>query len=214
MTDAAAGRSARPGSGLARLMTSLGDGATLGLTQRPRWSIFGIFVAVDVALIATHIVNVVTAKHPFLMINLELSLGEFFQYGKFLTIAFVMVVLMRRSRQPGPALWGLIFVYLAADDALAIHEAIGRGLARRWGLAEGATVSQVGAGLALGFVIAAVAVAAYTAAGLSHRVSAAFGIGLVGLGFFGVGVDALHGLQLVSENRWLNTAVRLVEEGG
>ena len=204
----------RPGTSLTGLRTWLGDAATFGLSQQPRWSILGVFMAADLTLIATHIVNVLTVKLPFLMINLEFGLGESFQYGKFLTIAFVMVVLVRRSRQAGPALWGLIFLYLAADDALALHEAIGRDLARRWGLADGATISQVSAGLALGLAIAAVAITAYIVGGLRRRVSAVFGIGLIGLGFFGVGVDAVHSLQVVSDNRWLNTFVRLVEEGG
>lgn len=209
-TASIARRASRP----TQLQTWLGGPATLGLSQRPRWSILGFFVAADAALIVIHVVNVVTIKTQFLRINVEFGLGEIFQYGKFLVISFAMALLARRSRQVGPALWGLIFAYLAADDAFAIHEAFGRSLARWWGLEEGAIISQVGAGLTLGVVVGALAVTAYFAGGLSHRVAAVLGFGLVGLGFFAVGVDAFHGLEFVSESRYLNIATRLVEEGG
>ena len=68
--------------------------------------------------------------------------------------------------------------------------------------------------MTLGVVVGALAVTAYFAGGLSHRVAAVLGFGLVGLGFFAVGVDAFHGLEFVSESRYLNIATRLVEEGG
>jgi hypothetical protein len=198
----------------ARIKKWLGDGTTLGLSKPPRWSLLGWFLAADALLIVAHVINAATFKQDFLRINLEFSLGESFQYAKFLTIAVVMVLLYRQSRRMGPALWGLVFAYLAVDDAFALHEAFGRALARWWGVAEEAAVSQVGAGFTLGLAIGAIVVAAYYAGGLRRRVTAVLVVGLVGLGFFGVGVDFIHGLEVVSENRFLNIAVRIVEEGG
>lgn len=205
---------ARVTSTRARSWSWLGNPATFGLREQPRWSVLWILLAVDFTLIAAHIVNAVTVKQRLLYINLEFGLGESFQYAKFLTVVVVMVVLARRLHRAGPALWGLVFLYLAADDALAIHEAVGRALAGRWDLAEGAIVSQVAAGLVVGLAVLILATLAYRVSGLRRRVSAVFGVGLIGLGLFGVGVDGIHGLPAVADNRWLNVGVRLIEEGG
>ena len=135
-----------------------------------------------------------------LSLQTEGGLPEFYGYAKSGLIAALLLGAARRWRQAPPAVWGFVFLYLAFDDALQIHERLGAGIAAALGGIGPLDNQDVGEMA----VYAAVAACSLGALLLAERARSAAGPSLltrlllpltVLLAFFGVGADlALSGL--------------------
>ncbi len=61
-----------------------------------------------------------------LRVGLEWSLPEIMQYAKWALMAVALALAFRRWREPIYGVWALVFTAMAFDDALSLHELIGR----------------------------------------------------------------------------------------
>ena len=127
----------------------LNEPENLALREPPGWKTLQAFVAVDLALIIVHVVNRATVDYRFPRIDIELGLGEIYQYGKFAVLVAVMVDVSRRSHTWSPLLWSLVFAYLLVDDALGLHEALGAVFGRALDRPPGETSIQILANLTI-----------------------------------------------------------------
>ncbi len=63
-----------------------------------------------------------------LWVGQEWSLPEITQYAKWALLAVALALAYRRWREPIYAVWAAVFATMALDDALSLHELIGRSL--------------------------------------------------------------------------------------
>lgn len=138
------------------------------------------------------------------LISFDRGYAEIFQYLKLLVIVSLLGRLVLDRRMALYLGWSMLFLYFLFDDSLELHERAGDWLADVLGGAsigpiEGRDVGQVLVALAVLVVVGGVILAMWPPAG-SPDARFSIGLGaLVGLlGFFGVVVDAIDGLDLFS----------------
>ena len=192
----------------------LNEPENLALREPPGWKTLQAFVAVDLALIIVHVVNRATVDYRFPRIDIELGLGEIYQYGKFAVLVAVMVDVSRRSHTWSPLLWSLVFAYLLVDDALGLHEALGAVFGRALDRPPGETSIQILADLTIAAGVASIVLIAHRTRALSRRASVILIVGLVAFGMFAGGADALSRLGVVMERRSFRGLMAVIEEGG
>lgn len=176
-------------------------------------------VLVDAVFVFLHVLHRLKVG-PFADLSFDLTRDgghpEVFQYLKALTIAAVLAALAWRHRSATFGVWALVFLYLALDDALSIHERGGARLAGALALSPAWGLRAIDLGelivLAATACAVALAVAALMLRGRAglRRVSRDLLVLLALLAAFGVGVDALHAIAM--GHGWLGLG--MVEDGG
>jgi hypothetical protein len=143
--------------------------------------------------------------------------SEVFQYVKTYGIAFILGLLWSRTREHAYGAWMLLFLYVLCDDALEIHERLGKLIAASFGYepALGLMAKDLGELTVYGVVgvaFLAVITAAYRHSSRDAR-NASLGIAQLFclLAFFGVAMDMAH--SAVS-GRLLKAAFVILEDGG
>lgn len=145
------------------------------------------------------------------------SYGEVFQYIKELWIAALLACMAVRHRSLLCVAWGVLFLYLLADDAAQLHERLGRIISTkaeyqpRFGL-RGQDFGEL-------TVVAIAGVTLLSAIGVTHlrandaekRLSRALAALLALLVFFGVAIDMV---PHVEEPWFIAKGVGVVEDGG
>ncbi len=187
-----------------------------------------LLLMVDVALILLH------TSHSYLgipkggafSIEWEMGHGEVFQYIKELWIASLLALrAMGRSPVSRAArglnlAWGLLFAYLLVDDSVKIHESLGELLAQNSGLSawlgEGDRANSIGE-LGVNLMVAALffgAIALFyrRCTKADRQISANLTRLLLGLVFFGIGIDLLHGL--IGGSYEVRVLWSILEDGG
>jgi hypothetical protein len=187
-----------------------------------------LLLMIDVAFILLHATHsyIGLPKSGMFSIEWEMGHGEMFQYIKEFWIASLLVL---RTVSPLPlslALrglnlgWGLLFGYLLLDDSIKIHETLGTALARVTGLStwlgEGDRANSIGE-IAISLMVATVFLGgifwAYRHCSKADRqMSVSLTRLLLALVFFGVGVDALHGI--IGGSYPVRVAWSILEDGG
>lgn len=189
------------------------------LGPRPRRAagiVLVLLLAADAALIALHLVNRALEVHDALYLDVDHSYSEFLQYVKF----FWLVVLalwagwtQRRWRLAG---WILIFGYLLLDDALQLHERVGRWITDLRN--PGVHVPDASFGEAVGILIPLaacliLAVLLYREPRPTDRRDHVPVIVLLGAtAFFGIGVDLVH--SWLVDTSAPGDLLAVVEDGG
>jgi hypothetical protein len=94
-----------------------------------------LLVLADVAFVVAHILHNHTAWLPSPRLSIEQDRGyaEMFQYFKEFSIVLLLAGYARRKRSLLLAAWSLLFVYVLADDAFALHETGGKVVAHHFG---------------------------------------------------------------------------------
>lgn len=188
---------------------------TAGLPVFSLWgAILLVFAAGDAFFITLHLLfEFQLTKDPVFSLEGDRVAGEFWQYVKEYWIVLAMCVLLWVRRQPVYAVWGLVFAYLLADDALEIHEKTGAKIGTALNLTAIGNLQswdqgQIIFAAACGAVVLG-AMALFYRKGdkAARRVTRRLLGGLVLMGLFGVGCDALHALTALD-------AMIVVEEGG
>jgi hypothetical protein len=181
-----------------------------------------LLLATDVIFMLLHILHKGT---PWLgnsqfAIDQERSYSEFFQYTKTgLLAGFMMVLSKTRSRLFW--VWAGIFLFILADDSLALHEWAGEQLSA-WGeFVRVVGLRSVDFGELLFLVTMAIIfflslLSAHrrcrdlTAKPVSRQIFACVAV----LGIFGTVVDMLHVMVAQTAPRFINGCFTLLEDGG
>jgi hypothetical protein len=173
----------------------------------------------DALFVLLHLAHVTTPvfQDPRFSLELERGFAEVYQYLKEYWAALLLLLIGVRRRTPVFVAWAVLFGYLLADDAFAVHERLGREIATGLALGDGWPVQGHDVGEVL--VAGAVGALALAAIGLTHarsepaarQASGRLLRWLALLAFFGVGVDALH--QMFDPGVW-HTVLGVVEDGG
>jgi hypothetical protein len=155
---------------------------------------------------------------PRFLVTYERGYGEIFQYLKGAALGVGLIVLARARRSGAAAVVAGILAGIVLDDAFMLHERGGRRVAGWLGYPAWLSLrpEDIGEFLLLACVGAAVAVAllvTWRCRPASERPTlVAGGLGLLVLGFFGVGMDLVHGLA--PREHWLRPTLAVIEDGG
>jgi hypothetical protein len=152
----------------------------------------------DVLFMLLHVSNRLLPRNPLLSLSVDGGYAEVFQYLKESWTALVFFAMWWRTRDVLFAAWALLFAYLLCDDALTIHETVGKAIAVGWEFAPafGLRANDFGelAFSALAGVVFLVLIGGFYLRGseLGKRVSRDLSLLLAVLVFFGVVVDTVH----------------------
>lgn len=200
---------------VARASQVAGAVQTADLPVRTPWgALLLLFVAGDAFFVALHLLfDFKLTKDPVFSLEGDRVAGEFWQYVKEYWIALTMGLLLWLRRQPIYAAWGVLFTYLLVDDALEIHEKTGEKIGSALNLSpignlQPWDLGQIIFAATCGVVLLAAMALFYSKADPdARRVTRWLFGGLILMGVFGVGCDALHALTALD-------AMIVVEEGG
>lgn len=152
----------------------------------------------DVAFMLLHVSNRLVPRNPLLSLAVDGGYSEVFQYIKEYWTALLFFAMAWRARDVLFAAWALLFTYLLCDDALTIHESLGRMIAMRLELVPvlGIRAADVGELIvsAIAGAVFLVLIGGFYLRGSENgkSVSRDLTLLLAVLVFFGVVVDAVH----------------------
>jgi len=179
-----------------------------------------LLVTIDLTLILIHIgTGASFEKIPALLnISLDYSIGEFFNYAKWVTIIGILWVVSRRVGNPALLACASLFAVMLADDSLQIHErfgelAVSAGQIGDASWATGQTLAEIAVWGALAGLLLPVILFGLWKSTREQWLPAFRFLGLIALfAVFGGLVDALH--QPVEQLPFGVQLVDLIEDGG
>jgi len=178
-----------------------------------------LLISVDVVFIILDILNRFTGliSHPYLPVNVDHGYPEIFQYIKEFWIVILLFFTFLRNRTGIYFILTLFFGYILLDDALLIHEQLGKLLTIRYDLVpllglRGQDFGELAVFGFFGFLFLSLIVFGYFRSSDSDRHIVRNILALVFvLAFFGIVIDMIHILSHHSpyEGFWA-----LTEDGG
>lgn len=126
------------------------------------------------------------------------ALPEDFNYLKWAIIVVGLTRIAVRDRWGTPFAWALVFLLILVDDSLQIHETFGNLFAQYAELPPQFLLQPADLGELFVFGLMGLAVVVLTGRTFTHagsrsrRLSLTYAAIVLALGFFGVGIDALH----------------------
>lgn len=181
-------------------------------------------LAVDAVLIVLHVLTGMFMEKipPALNIAMDRSLAEWFGYAKLACAALLLWLAYRASRIPVLFSFVVIFVAMAADDSLELHENLGGWIAdvlpplgaAGWREQDFGELLMLGA---MGVMLLPVLVfGAVKTLPQDRSTGLGLAIGAALLAVFAIGVDAVHGpaCSAVAEVPYCFQFLDLVEDGG
>ncbi|MFQ5635190.1 MAG: hypothetical protein ACE5G3_07655 [Gammaproteobacteria bacterium] len=190
------------------------------INERSASLVLLLLILADLVFIALHFVEALTPLLQGSLYSLERDGGypEVYQYLKWFWIVVLLLYLAKSRKSFGYTAWVLVFTYFLLDDAMSIHEGVGRTIAGRLSVTPpfGLRLQDLGelaVSAIAGVVLSAVVAWAYLSESRSFRkASQDMLILLLALVFFGVLIDMLHmALQLDRDQQLVAGAV---EDGG
>jgi hypothetical protein len=187
--------------------------------RHPLGRLFAVLLAVDLMFVALHLVHLHTDRLPGVNFSIERDAGyaERFQYLQMLALASGLAWLALKWRQWGLAAWAGLFCYLVFDDALQLHERLGRRIAAMLGYPDALGLQakdfgELSAALLVGLALLPPLIVGHALASPRARtVARDLCVLLAGLLAFGIGIDMLHSAMA---HTVLNTPIALLEDGG
>ena len=189
--------------------------------------IFCALASVNLTLDAIYIARVWAMKqeagleflrsHPRLSIDEDQGLSELFEYLESGLTALALVWCAARYRVGAYVAFATAHLWLLLDNGLSVHEHVGAWIRSVAPLPSSMTISQPGGELSYFGAVGAIGVTGFWVAcrkaPSAHRpMLALLGAGLLGIGFFAVGVDVVHASGVWSPAQ--EALVILVEDGG
>lgn len=183
------------------------------------------FILVNVLAVLAYDVSLIHGVPVWLKVTEDLEPPEDFNYLKWLVIAVALIWLAIRDRWLAPVLWSIVFAMILADDALQIHEHLGRLLSTTLKIPDGTLVYGTDLGElivfgVMGAITLAIALFLLTRTDdLSRLMNKRYVVIILALGFCGVGFDAIHSvIQHVTGTSSLATLLQqvfgMMEDGG
>lgn len=183
-----------------------------------------LLLLLDVAVLALHLTYTLFGVPGGVHFDLgvDRSYGEFLLYIKFGWIAVLGFVLARRRGAPIFAVLGVISLVVLLEDALIVHERVGRlldpvvlrALPELSGL--GILSVQIGELLWLGALAVAIGAAFFVcfrrASAADRRDALSIAVFFALVGFFAIGVDTVHSLFPFGSTG--DVVLTLIEDGG
>ncbi len=178
----------------------------------------------DLAFISLHTFEFMSPliNNPLLSLEKDHGFPEMFQYIKWFWIIILLVVISITRESLHFVTWGFLFLYLLVDDALEIHETVGKLIAgyfpttppfgiRPQDLGE-ITVTCIAGGIFSVLIFLAYIRGSEAFRKATHNLV----LLIVALVFFGVFIDLVHVVAHFSDSiSWKVTAVlAVVEDGG
>jgi hypothetical protein len=151
-------------------------------------------------------------------LDIEASYPEFYQYTKFVWILVLLIIIAITTKNKGYISWILVFSYFLADDALHIHERMGRFLQQRVTFDPPFNLSIEDVGELSAFVIFGLPLLVlllwsyHRSLGIHKRISRDLLLLVVVNAFFVVIFDVVH--AAIEFSRSADRVWTLVEEGG
>ncbi|MBL4701796.1 MAG: hypothetical protein JKX85_11130 [Phycisphaeraceae bacterium] len=154
-------------------------------------------------------------SNPFFSIEADMGYAEIYQYIKeFWIILLLFGIAIQRPRAIYLA-WMCLFIYVLCDDALSIHETVGRWIATQldlqpmFGLRSRDFGELMVSAVAGGVLFSSIGIA-YFFSDLHGKTMSRHLVGLFALlVLFGVGVDMIHQMVSFGKDFW-----GIVEDGG
>uniref|UniRef100_A0A832H2I4 Uncharacterized protein n=1 Tax=Oscillatoriales cyanobacterium SpSt-402 TaxID=2282168 RepID=A0A832H2I4_9CYAN len=189
------------------------------LSNQLTLKLFSLFLAADLIFMILHLIHSYTTLLPNHDFSLEQDRGhsEILQYIKEYWIALLLGSLALRMRSLLYLGWSLLFTYILLDDAVEIHERVGRFIVRELGLTDafrlraqdfGELAITISVGL---FFLVFLGVAYRLSNSTGRRVSRYLIVMLAAFAFFGVVVDIGH---VAFGNPSIDPLLILLEDGG
>ena len=184
-----------------------------------------LLLSLDILFIALHLLLIalfaedLSAFYNRFTVDRERGFPELYQYLKFSLIAGLLFYLFTKRRAWTYALWASIFGLALLDDALGLHERGGRFLVSRFDIPHALGLRGQDFGELITWGVAGVGVlfalwmSYRRAAPELRRVSRQLVWRFALLGFFGLGVDAVHSLFRASSVA-LQEGFAVLEDGG
>jgi hypothetical protein len=135
-------------------------------------------------------------------------------YIKIAALIAILIMTWARSRASIYAIWAGVFTYVLLDDALLIHERLGRAVAGPSSSSWAWDMGQLVVWVLIGMLLLAIAVKGLAPASGRHRINGILLLlAVAALGFFAVIVDLVHVIGR-SWFRGSNLLFTVLEEGG
>jgi hypothetical protein len=183
------------------------------------------FIGLNALAIVAHQFGLIDAVPELLKITKDRALPEDYNYLKWTIIVVALTWMSIRDRWLPPLFWAFVFAMILADDSLQLHEKLGAFISSSSNLPSSTyfysdDLGELLAFMVMGCVALAMTASLFTRCGATARaISLRYGLVIVALGGFGVGIDSLH--QVVShlaEGTSVATLMSqlfgLLEEGG
>lgn len=189
-------------------------------------------ILVDLALIALNIAaffmqsaDVISAVPEMLKVTTDRALPEDFNYAKWAVIVIALLWIALRDRWLPALIWSLVFSMILTDDSFQVHEYLGAWISDDLRLQTtlflfGSDLGEIMVFVAMGLIAVILTVLLLTRHGqASATVSVRYFAILIALGFFGVGIDAVHQvishfLDGASGGKLVSGVLGLAEDGG
>ncbi len=183
------------------------------------------FILANALAIGLHHFGMIGTVPEMLRITQDRALPEDYNYLKWAIIVVALLWMSIRDRWLPPVLWAIVFAMILADDSMQLHERLGAKIAV-WTELPSSTyfyADDLGEMLAfglMGLVTLALTATLFTRRGASARgLSLRYGLAILALGSFGVGIDAIHQLashfsEGTSFATLLSQLFGMIEEGG
>lgn len=158
------------------------------------------FILVNVLAVLAVDVSLLDHMPIWLKITEDRQPPEDFNYLKWLVIAVALVWMAIRDRWLAPLLWAVVFTMILTDDAFQMHENLGNVIAGLLGIPDNTLVYGKDFGElivfgTIGAITLAIALFLITRKDLASRqLNKSYLYIVLALGFFGVGIDALHSI--------------------
>jgi hypothetical protein len=179
-----------------------------------------LLICADLVFIALHSINGLTSILDNRLFSFERdgSYPEVYQYIKWFWLIVLMLHISISRRSYAYLAWGLVFAYFLVDDALMIHERVGRIIAGNLAIRAPfglrlQDLGEVAVSATAGVILLAVVGWAYWHGSQAFKkVSQDLLPLILALVFFGVGMDLVH---VAIRLGWtVNFVLGVIEDGG
>ena len=183
------------------------------------------FIVLNAAAVVAFDASLISRVPDMLKVTADLAAPEDFNYLKWLVIAVALIWVSIRDRWLAPVLWSLVFAMILVDDSFQVHEQLGGWLSNNVPFFEdmtlyGRDLGEVTVFGAMGLITLAIFAFLFTRKDPATRdMSKRYILIVLALGFFGVGLDAVHAVisQLTGASALatlLQQVFGMLEDGG
>jgi len=180
-------------------------------------------IAVDIGFVAIysfHQIDNLLHKDSATALDLRWHIGsdnsyaEMFGYAKSLAVVALLISTYRLSRKWMYSIWAGVFAYVMLDDALLIHERLGRAVAGPSSSDWAWDMGQLAVWILVGLILLVITVGSLVRSSGQDRTNGVLLlVALLALGFFAVAVDLAHVIFRASFPG-AHQLFTVIEEGG